>query len=142
VPDTVPASPVGAEGRLPQGPTPIANCTSFDGALAPAAFADFTRTKYVPLATPLAARLVAALPIENTVRLLEPGADPASMVYDVGEQPPFGACHARVTAALLTEAVNPLGAPGALVQPPPCTVTTISFDAALVPLAFRARTRT
>src|SRR2546426_538875 len=101
------------------------------------------RTKYVPLETPPAMKLVAVLPVENDARLLIPAAEPASMRYPVGAHPPVGACHVSVTVGPFAAAVSPLGAPGVVVQPPPfCTMTTISFDAPLVPPALRARIRT
>ena len=84
--------------------------------------------------------MVAAFPVEIEARLLSPGADPASITYDVGAQPLLGACNVNVTAAPLTAATSPPGEPGALGQPP-ATETMISLDGPLVPLPLRARTR-
>lgn len=96
----------------------------------------------MPLPTPVALKLVAVLPVENAARFFSPGAEPASITYDVAAQPALGACQVNVSVVLFTTALSALGAPGAVAQPPLCTVTTISFDGALVPPALRARTRT
>jgi hypothetical protein len=56
-------------------------------------------------------------------------------------KPPDGALHVNVTVLPLTAPVNPLGAPGALVQALVSTVRIDSFEGALRPPAFCARTR-
>ena len=96
----------------------------------------------MPAPTPLAEKLVAALPVEKFARLLNPGADPAWMMNEVGAQPTGGACHVSVTVDPFTAVASPVGTAGGMLQRPVVTVTTISFDGALVPLAFWASTRT
>src|SRR5437870_156360 len=96
----------------------------------------------MPRGTLAVANVVAALPIENAARSLEPDAEPASRTYAVARQLPLSACQLNVTAPPLTDETSPLGGAGAPVQVPPApTVRTISFDGALVPAAVRARTR-
>ena len=63
------------------------------------------------------------------------------MMYDVGAQPTTAVCHVSVTVEPLADVENPVGTAGAAPQPP-ATITTISFDGPLTPLAFCASTRT
>src|SRR6266540_2778145 len=91
---------------------PTTTWISLEGPLDPVAFVERTRTKYVPLTTPLALKEVAGLPVENDVRLLRPGPEPASIVYAVAAHPDAGACQIRATALPPTVAVSPVGTPG------------------------------
>ena len=83
-----------------------------------------------------------ALPVEKLARSLKPADDPAVTTYDVGLPPDAGAFHASVTVEPLTLPERPLGAPGAAGGGVvPSTLTDASFDGALVPAEFEARTR-
>jgi hypothetical protein len=80
-------------------------------------------------------KLVAVLPVEKLERSLIPGADPASIQYDVTALPAF---QARVTVDPFTADARPVGAAG-IVPVGPTTVTETSFDAGLIPPGLPAR---
>ena len=144
VPITTPARLVAADGTPVHGAEPIVSDTSFDVLLlVPDAFDERTRTKYRPAATPLAESVVEELPVGTVARLVNPELEPASRMYDVAAHPPAGACHARVMDVPFTVDVSPVGASGGVAHVSTLrTVTVVSLDAPLVPLALRARTRT
>src|SRR5262245_28736778 len=95
----------------------------------------------MPRGTFAAENVVAVLPVENAVRLLRPGEEPASTTYAVAGQPPVGACQLNVSAPPLTDETRSLGGLGGPLHVPLPTVITISFDGEVNPLAARARTR-
>lgn len=80
-----------------------------------------------------------APPMSLFARSAAPDREPASRTYDVAA--PEGADHERATVAPVTALVRFPGLPGGAVHTPP-TVRIASFDAALVPAALPARTRT
>ena len=90
----------------------------------------------MPLGTPAAAYVVTVDPVLKFARLVPPRDDPACSTYDEGGQPPEGGVQVNVTALPVDEAVNPVGGFGAAVQLEAVTVTTTSFEAALVPALF------
>src|SRR5262252_5810539 len=111
--------------------------TSFEGPLVPHAFLPFTRMKYVPLPTPTATSDVAALPVSKLARFAAPLEEPASTTYElVGPAP---AVHWSVTIDPLTVELNPVGAPGGLVQGFwPRRITTTSLDGVPTPTSLAA----
>ena len=115
---------------------------SLVGPLAPHAFFALTRTKYVPGAT-FAATKVVASPTSAIAMFARPAVVPASRTYDVAAAPATAAVHRNVVVVPLTVAVRPEGALGAHAGGPAApTTSTTSFDAALIPQLFVARTRT
>lgn len=58
--------------------------------------------------------MVSVFPVEKFARLVSPGAEPASMMNDVGGSPPACAAHVSVTLPLDEDAVKLIGAPGAV----------------------------
>jgi len=62
------------------------------------------------------------------------------MRYELAAQPPAGACQFNVTVDPLTLLASAVGAPDVVAQSA-ASLTAISFDEALVPLAFCASTR-
>ena len=119
--------------------TPIS--TSFDGVLVPHEFCPRSRTKYVPLPTSVASRLVTVVPVSLTTIFVPPENDPASMTYEVGE--PAEAFHASVTVDPLTPNLSPVGALGGPLQSTVLlTTNTTSLEGPPVPKRFVARTRT
>jgi hypothetical protein len=96
----------------------------------------------VPVPTPVAVSVVAALAVSKFARLLSPVDDPASTIYDViGPALEF---HSSVTVDPLTEKLRPPGALGGVQADtePPLTATASSLDGGPRPAAFAARTLT
>ena len=118
--------------------------TSLEELLVPQALRARTRTKYVPLPTPVATNPVAVVPVSLTRRFAWPGNDPASMMYEVGE--PLEAFQATVTVDPLTANRSPLAAAGGALHtaepPEPAMKANTSFEDGLVPASLTARTRT
>jgi len=55
-----------------------------------------------------------AVPVSNTMILLAPGVEPASITYDVGESPDVGPSHPRLTVVPFTNDIRFPGEPGAV----------------------------
>jgi hypothetical protein len=86
-----PVRPVGAPGAVTQALPPTTMTVSFEASLVPALLRALTRTKYVAAGTLVAVNVTAVLNVSNTMMLLAPAVDPASMTYDAGASPPAGA---------------------------------------------------
>src|SRR5689334_15206961 len=104
----------GGPGIVHESP-PTITMASFDGAPSPAALSARIRTKYVPAATPLAEKDVAAFPVEKFARSAPPGVEPASMTYARIKSPEVGAVHTKVTDVPFTDALK---LPGVLIATP------------------------
>jgi hypothetical protein len=78
-PLTLAVRPLGGPGAFGPPETPLTvTMTSFDGGLVPTSLAARTLKKYTPFDTLFTVDDVAAFPVENTVKSVPPGADPAS----------------------------------------------------------------
>src|SRR5437773_2140633 len=104
--------------------------------------------KYVPAGSVPVVAEVDVLPVSVDAMFDAPELVPTSTMYAAGESE--AALHVSVTVVPLTETVKFCGAPGDVHGPGGGgggggvfeTVTVISFDAALDPMLFAARTRT
>lgn len=132
---SAPGAP-GAPGQGLLAPVTV-NLTSFEAGPMPALLMALTLTKYVPAPTPVAMKRVSVLPVEKLERSLIPGADPASIPYDVAVLP-GAAFQVSVTVDPFAVDARPVGAAG-IAPVGPMTVTETSFDAGLIPPALAAR---
>ena len=107
--------PAHVPDRFDAGAVPTVTMTSFDAPLTPVLAPARTRTKYVPLGTPLAENVVAVDPVLKLARLFAPLEEPASITYDVAGSGDVGTSHVSVTVLPLTDEVRFGGAVGAAV---------------------------